>query len=347
MARNSIARCYGKFFWERNLQFIMALKALITGITGQDGSYLAEFLLEKGYEVHGLVRRVALEDPIRHLWRIRTILDRIHLHSGALDSYASIFHVVHEVQPDECYHLAAQSFVSYSFEDEFSTINTNINGTHYVLSAIKERCPQCKIYFAGSSEMFGNAKATPQDEETPFYPRSAYGISKLAGFHLSRNYREAYNLYVVSGILFNHESPRRGFEFVTRKITSAVASIKLGKQKALQLGNLDAKRDWGFAGDYIKAMWKMLQQDQPEDFVIATGQTQSVREFVERAFAAAGLDWRDWVKVDPKLIRPAEIHTLVGDARKAQQKLGWRPEIHFDRLVEMMVHSDMEVAAQN
>lgn len=322
----------------------MAPKAFITGITGQDGSYLAEFLLEKGYEVHGLVRRVALEDPIRHLWRIRSILDRIQIHSGALDSYASIFHVVHNIRPDECYHLAAQSFVSYSFEDEFSTINTNINGTHYVLSAIKELVPKCKVYFAGSSEMFGNAIESPQNEDTPFHPRSAYGISKLAGFHLSRNYREAYNLFVVSGILFNHESPRRGYEFVTRKITSAVANIKLGKQDSLHLGNLDAQRDWGFAGDYVKAMWMMLQQDQPEDFVIATGQTRSVRDFIERAFAASGLHWKDWVKVDSNLFRPAEIHTLVGNARKAHQKLHWQPEVQFDRLVEMMVQADLELA---
>jgi GDPmannose 4,6-dehydratase len=323
----------------------MTKKALITGITGQDGSYLAELLLEKGYEVHGLIRRVALEDPVHRLWRIRSFKDRLHLHAGALDSYASIFHVVHKIHPDECYHLAAQSFVSYSFEDEFSTINTNINGTHYVLSAIKELVPECKVYFAGSSEMFGNADVMPQDEDTPFNPRSAYGISKVAGHHLSRNYREAYGLFCVSGILFNHESPRRGFEFVTRKISHAAASIKQGKHKSLRLGNLDAKRDWGFAGDYVKAMWLMLQQNEPRDVVIATGETHSVQEFVERAFAAVGLNWQDHVEIDSELFRPAEVFTLYGNAQKAKEKLNWTPEVKFDDLVDMMVHADMELVS--
>jgi GDPmannose 4,6-dehydratase len=254
-------------------------KALITGITGQDGSYLAEFLLEKGYAVHGMVRRVAIADPEHRLWRIKHLLDTIVLHSASLESYASIFGVVEKVQPDECYHLAAQSFVSYSFDDEFSTINTNINGTHHVLSAIKNRAPDCRVYFAGSSEMFGHAVETPQHEQTPFHPRSAYGISKVAGFDLTRNYREAHHLFACSGILFNHESPRRGFEFVTRKITSAVAKIKRGLSKELRLGNLEAKRDWGYARDYVQAMWLMLQQDQPDDYVIATSVSHSVREF--------------------------------------------------------------------
>jgi len=251
----------------------MTKRALITGITGQDGSYLAEFFLEKGYEVHGIVRRVAIEDPEHRLWRIRHIIDKIVLHAASMESYASIFNVVDKLRPDECYHLAAQSFVSYSFEDEFSTINTNINGTHFVLSAIKEKAPECKFYFAGSSEMFGLAKETPQNENTPFHPRSPYGISKVAGFDLTRNYREAYNLFACSGILFNHESPRRGFEFVTRKISNAVAKIKLGLSNELKLGNLEAKRDWGYAGDYVKAMWLMLQEDKPDDYVIATGET--------------------------------------------------------------------------
>jgi len=241
----------------------MKKKALITGITGQDGSYLAEFLLEKGYEVHGIVRRVALEDPIFRLWRINHIVDRIHLHSASLESYASIFDVIEKVKPDECYHLAAQSFVSYSFEDEFSTIHSNINGTHYVLSALKHKAPDCKFYFAASSEMFGNVKETPQNEDTSFNPRSPYGISKVAGFYLTKNYREAYGLHASSGILFNHESPRRGVEFVTRKITSNAARIKLGLEKKIKLGNLDAKRDWGYAGEYVEAMWIMLQQDKP------------------------------------------------------------------------------------
>jgi GDPmannose 4,6-dehydratase len=265
-------------------------RALITGITGQDGSYLAEFLLGKGYEVHGIVRRVSLEDPTHRLWRIRHVLDKIKLHAASLDSYASIFNVVEKVKPDECYHLAAQSFVNYSFEDAFSTINTNINGTLFVLSAIKEKASGCRFYFAGSSEMFGKAKDTPQNEETPFYPRSPYGISKVAGFDLTRNFRESYDLFACNGILFNHESPRRGFEFVTRKITSTVAKIKFGIEKELRLGNLDAKRDWGFAGDYVKAMWLMLQQPEPDDYVIATNETHSVREFVEDAFEYVGLN---------------------------------------------------------
>ena len=240
----------------------MVKKALITGITGQDGSYLSELLLENGYEVHGIVRRVALENPRARMWRMLPILDKIHLHSGSMESYASIFDVVAEVKPDECYHLAAQSFVSYSFEDEFSTINTNLNGTHYVLSSIKRQAPECKFYFAGSSEMFGQVKETPQNEETPFHPRSPYGVSKMAGFELTRNYREAYGLFALSGILFNHESPRRGAEFVTRKISSAAAKIKLGLEKEVRLGNVEAKRDWGHARDYVRAMWLMLQQDQ-------------------------------------------------------------------------------------
>ncbi|MBI4368340.1 MAG: GDP-mannose 4,6-dehydratase, partial [Candidatus Omnitrophica bacterium] len=262
----------------------MKRRALITGITGQDGSYLAEFLLERGYEVHGLVRRVALEDPEHRIWRIKHILDKIRLHSASLESYSSIFEVVDKVQPDECYHLAAQSFVSYSFEDEFSTMNTNVNGTHSILSCVLQRAPKCHFYFAGSSEMFGVAPQSPQNEATPFHPRSPYGISKLTGFHLTRNYREAYHLFAVSGILFNHESPRRGYEFVTRKIARAAARIKMGLQKDLRLGNIEAKRDWGFAGDYVKAMWQMLQQPKPDDYVIATGETHTVREFLELSF---------------------------------------------------------------
>jgi len=279
-------------------------KAFITGITGQDGSYLAEFLLEKGYQVHGMVRRVALEDPQHRLWRIRHIMNKLVLHSASLESYASIFNVIDRVKPDECYHLAAQSYVSYSFEDEFSTINTNINGTHFVLSAIKEKAPKCKFYFAGSSEMFGRAKETPQNEDTPFYPRSPYGISKVAGFDLTRNYREAYGLFAVSGILFNHESPRRGFEFVSRKISHGVAEIESGLSKKIYIGNLEAKRDWGFAADYCRAMWLMLQQAKPDDYVIATGEAYSVKEFVELAFGYAGLNWKKYVVVDKNCTVP-------------------------------------------
>lgn len=317
-------------------------KALITGITGQDGSYLAEFLLEKGYEVHGIVRRVALEDPDHRLWRIRHLLDKVALHAASLESYASLFDVVEDVKPDECYHLAAQSFVSYSFDDSFSTINTNINGTHYMLSAVKERAPRCRFYFAGSSEMFGLVRETPQKETTPFYPRSPYGISKVAGFYLTLNYREAYNMFASCGILFNHESPRRGFEFVTRKITNSVAKIKMGLEKELRLGNLDAQRDWGFAGDYVRAMWLMLQQDKPDDFVIATNETHSVKKFVEVAFAHAGLDWQDHVVVDQNFFRPSEVHLLKGDYSKAKKALKWEPSVRFEDLVRMMVDADLK-----
>lgn len=322
-------------------------KALITGITGQDGSYLAEFLLEKGYQVHGIVRRVALEDPEHRLWRIKHISNKLRLHSASLDSYPSIFNVVEKVRPDECYHLAAQSFVSYSFEDEFSTINTNINGTHYVLSAVKEKAPKCKFYFAASSEMFGHVRETPQTENTPFHPRSPYGISKVAGFDLTRNYREAYGLFACNGILFNHESPRRGFEFVTRKITSAVAKIKLGLSKELRVGNLDAKRDWGFAGDYVRAQWLMLQQDKPDDYVVATAETHSVKEFLEKAFDYVGLDWKKYTKIDKQFYRPAEVHLLIGDYSKAKKKLKWKPAIMFEQLVEMMVEADLKLLQES
>ncbi len=321
----------------------MVKRALITGITGQDGSYLAEFLLAKGYEVHGIVRRVAIEDPKHRLWRIKDILDKITLHPGSLESYASIFKIIEEIRPDECYHLAAQSYVSYSFEDEFSTINTNINGTHFVLSAIKEKVPECRFYFAGSSEMFGNAKESPQNENTPFHPRSPYGISKLAGFELTRNYRDSYNLFATSGILFNHESPRRGYEFVTRKISNGVAEIKLGLSNELRLGNLDAQRDWGFAGDYVEAMWLMLQQDEPDDYVIATGESHSVREFLELAFSYVNLDWHDYLYIDERLYRPGEIHQLRGDYSKSKQRLGWEPKVRFNELVQMMVDSDLKL----
>jgi GDPmannose 4,6-dehydratase len=319
----------------------MTKKALITGITGQDGSYLAEFLLSKGYEVHGIVRRVALEDPEHQLWRIKHILNKVVIHSGSLESYASLFKIVHKIKPDECYHLAAQSFVSYSFEDEFSTINSNINGTHYILSAIKESAPKCKFYFAGSSEMFGKVRETPQTESTPFHPRSPYGISKIAGFDLTRNYREAYKLFACSGILFNHESPRRGFEFVTRKITNAVAKIKFGLAKELRLGNLEAKRDWGFSEDYVNAMWLMLQQNKPDDYVIATGETHTIREFADLAFKYAGLNYKKYVVIDKNFYRPTEVNILVGDYSKAKKKLGWKPKVRFKELVKMMVDADL------
>jgi GDPmannose 4,6-dehydratase len=317
-------------------------KALITGITGQDGSYLSELLLEKGYEVHGMVRRVAIEHPQARMWRIRHLLDRVKIHSASMESYASIFDIVANVKPDECYHLAAQSFVSYSFEDEFSTINTNLNGTHYVLSAIKRQAPHCRFYFAASSEMFGNSAETPQNEKTPFHPRSAYGISKMAGFELARNYREVYGLFALSGILFNHESPRRGGEFVTRKITSGAAKIKLGMEREIRLGNLDAKRDWGHSRDYVRAMWLMLQQQEPEDFIIASGESHTVKELLNTAFSYLDLDYRDYLVVDKDLYRPSEVNVLQGDASKARQQLGWTPDIRFENLVREMVDGDME-----
>ena len=320
----------------------MSKVALITGITGQDGSYLAELLLAKGYKVHGIVRRVALEDESHRLWRIRNILDDITLHSASLESYASLFKIVQKIKPDEVYHLAAQSYVTYSFEDEFSTLNTNINGTHYILSAVKEFSKNLKFYFAGSSEMFGRVKQIPQDENTPFHPRSSYAISKTAGYHLTRNYREAYKLHASIGILFNHESPRRGFEFVTRKISFAVARIKKGLQKKIKLGNIKSKRDWGHAQDYVKAMWSMLQQDTPGDYVVGTGIEHSVEDFAKKAFAHVDLNYKDYIVIDNNLIRPTEVDALLANYSKAKKILKWEPKVSFDNLVIGMVESDLE-----
>jgi len=317
-----------------------AKRALITGITGQDGSYLSELLLTRGYEVHGIVRRVALEDPENRLTRLAGLLPSLHLHAGSVESYASVHRVVDAVRPDECYHLAAQSFVSYSFDDEFSTLHTNINGTHYLLASLQTLTPQCRVYFAGSSEMFGWAEEAPQSEKTRFHPRSPYGISKVAGFHLTRNYREAYGMHASNGIMFNHESPRRGFEFVTRKITAGVARILAGRSRELRLGNLDAQRDWGHAREYVEAMWLMLQQPKADDYVIATGACHSVREFAERAFARVGLDYRDYVRSDPGFYRPAEVNILRGDAFHAHRVLGWKHSIGFEDLVREMVDAD-------
>jgi GDPmannose 4,6-dehydratase len=321
-------------------------KALITGITGQDGSYLAEQLLDLGYEVHGMVRRVALEDPIRRFTRIAHMLDRIQLHEASLESYASIFRIISQNNFDECYHLSAQSFVAESLSDGFATMNININGTHYLLAALQELRPDCRFYFAGTSEMFGKVSAVPQTETTPFNPRSPYGISKVAGFQLTTNYREAYGMFCVNGILFNHEGPRRGYEFVTRKITNAAARIKLGLATELRLGNLEARRDWGHAADYTQAMRLMLQHDKPDDYVIASGETHSVREFCERAFSILGLDYRDFVVSDESLFRPAEMDDLVGDASKARRLLGWRPSYSFQDLIEEMVRNDLETVAR-
>jgi GDPmannose 4,6-dehydratase len=322
-------------------------RALITGITGQDGSYLAELLLEKGYEVHGIVRRVAIEDPEHRLWRILHLRDRVRLHAASLESFPSIYRVFQAVKPHECYHLAAQSFVAYSFEDEFSTLNANINGTHYVLSALRDCAPDCRFYFAASSEMFGKVAHVPQTEQTPFHPRSAYGISKVAGFHLAQNYREAYGIKASCGILYNHESPRRGFEFVTRKITSHAARIKLGLAKEVRLGNLEARRDWGHAREYVRAMWMMLQREEPGDFVIATGEQHTVREFAEAAFAHVGLDYRPYVALDSQLLRPAEVESLLGDATKARQQLGWTYGVTFKDLVHEMVEADLRLLKES
>jgi GDPmannose 4,6-dehydratase len=316
-------------------------KALITGITGQDGSYLAELLLSKGYEVHGTVRRMALEDPDHRMHRIAHILDRVTIHAASLESYPSVFNVVRKVNPEECYHLAAQSFVGYSFEDEFSTLNTNINGTHFLLGAIKDLALECRVYFAGSSEMFGSVGESPQTEETRFHPRSPYGISKVAGFHLARNYRERYGMFACSGMLFNHESPRRGYEFVTRKITSNAVKILRGEAQELRLGNLDATRDWGHAREYVDAMWRMLQLDAPDDFVIATNQSHAVRDFCEIAFGHLGLDYLDYVRVDPLYFRPTETAVLRGDPAKAESVLGWKSSVPFSELVKEMVDADL------
>ena len=319
-------------------------KALITGISGQDGSYLAEFLLDKNYEVHGIIRRVALEDETHRLWRLRKIRKKLILHSGSLESYASLIKIVDKIKPDEIYHLAAQSYVSYSFEDEFSTLNTNINGTHYMLSAVKEFSKDSKFYFAGTSEMFGKVNETPQNEDTKFHPRSAYGISKVTGFEMTRNYREAYDIKCCTGILFNHESPRRGFEFVTRKISLAVARIKLGLQKELFLGNINSKRDWGHAKDYVRAMWLMLNKNKGlyKDYVIGTGVQHSVEEFASIAFKFAKLNYKDYVKVDQNLLRPSEVETLFSDYSTVKKELGWSPEIKFEDLVNEMVEEDLK-----
>ena len=317
--------------------------ALITGITGQDGSYLAELLLEKGYRVHGLVRRDALLDPEHRMWRIRHLLDDLTLHIASIADYASVFRAISEVKPLECYHLAAQSFVSDLLEDEMVTLRTDISATHCVLRAIKEACPTCRFYFASSSEMFGAADSAPQTERSPLHPRSAYGVSKVAGYGLTCSYREAHKLYAVSGIAYNHESPRRGFGFVTRKITSHVARISLGRADKLVLGNLDAVRDWGHAKDFVKAMWLMLQRDEPEDFVIASGRATAVRDFCRLAFERVGLDYAAYTESSPVYFRPSERVPLTGDASKAGRLLGWKPSISLESLASEMVDADLRL----
>ncbi len=314
-------------------------KALITGITGQDGSHLAELLLEKGYHVCGMIRRSSSEN----CHRIQSFVERIELHQGDLLDQTSVARVLEKTQPDEIYNLAAMSFVPTSWQQPVLTAEFTAVGVTRLLDAMRQICPRARFYQASSSEMFGKVRATPQSETTPFYPRSPYGVAKVYGHHITVNYRESYNLFACSGILFNHEGPRRGMEFVTRKITHSVARIKLGLQSELRLGNLDAKRDWGFAGDYVRAMWLMLQQDEADDFVIGTGQTRSVGEFVKIAFARVGLDWKRHVVIDPQFYRPAEVDLLMADNSKAQRVLGWQPEVSFQELVSMMVDADMEL----
>ncbi len=316
----------------------MAKRALITGITGQDGSYLAELLLEKGYNVFGVIRRASAPN----LWRIQHLLDRITLRPADLLDQLSLIRVLADVRPSEVYNLAAMSFVPASWDQPMLTGEFNAQGVTRMLEAVRHVDPSIRLYQASSSEMFGKVREVPQTELTPFYPRSPYGVSKVFAHYITVNYRESYDLFAVSGILFNHESPRRGLEFVTRKVTDGVARIKRGLSESLKLGNLDAKRDWGFAGDYVHAMWLMLQQDHADDFVIATGRTHSVGQLVEVAFGHAGLDWRKHVAIDPAFLRPAEVDLLVGDASKARAKLGWTPQVDFEGLIKMMVDADVE-----
>ena len=316
----------------------MVKRALITGITGQDGSYLAELLLENGYEVVGVTRRSSAPN----LWRIQRLLDRVDLRPADLLDQLSLIRVIADVRPTELYNLAAMSFVPASWDQPMLTGEFNSQGVTRVLEAVRQVDPSIRLYQASSSEMYGKVREVPQTELTPFYPRSPYGVSKVFAHYITVNYRESYNLFAVSGILFNHESPRRGIEFVTRKVTDGVARIKLGLADTLTLGNLDAQRDWGFAGDYVRAMWLMLQQDQPDDYVIATGESHSVRQLVEVAFGHAGLDWEKYVRIDPKFLRPAEVDHLIGDSSKARRVLGWTPEVDFPHLVRMMVDADLE-----
>jgi GDPmannose 4,6-dehydratase len=315
----------------------MAKKAIITGVTGQDGSYLAELLLAKGYEVAGIVRRLSAPN----VWRIQHLLDRITLIQADLLDQLSLIKAVEAVRPDEFYNLGAMSFVPASWDQPMLTGEYNAQGVTRALETIRSVNPKIRFYQASSSEMYGRVREVPQTETTPFYPRSPYGVSKVFGHYITVNYRESYNLFAVSGILFNHESPRRGIEFVTRKVTDGVARIKLGLTDTLALGNLDACRDWGFAGDYVRAMWLMLQQDAPDDYVVATGEAHSVKELVEIAFAHAGLDWQTHVRTDPRFLRPAEVDHLIGNPAKATQKLGWSPEVSFRGLVTMMVDADL------
>lgn len=315
--------------------------AFITGITGQDGSYLAELLLLKGYKVHGMVRRVAQENPAHRYSRILRIRDRLHLHAGEMENYEDLHRIVEEVQPDECYHLAAQANVPHSFESPFETMNINALGTLRVLDALHLLCPECRFYNAATSEMFGQVEESPQNEQTPMHPVSPYGISKLAAYHTTRMYRVAYKMHCSNGILFNHESERRGMGFVTRKVAAGAVAIAAGRQEKLQLGNLAAERDWGFAGDYVIAMWQMLQQGDGAEYVVATGESHTVEELVVRAFERVGLNWEEHVEVDRSLYRQSEVPRLEGDATKARERLGWTASTRFADLVDMMVDAEL------
>jgi GDPmannose 4,6-dehydratase len=317
----------------------MQKKALITGIAGQDGSYLAELLISKGYEVHGLSKAVNIED-LNYFWRLQSVIDKITIHYGSIESIPMLYRIISKIRPDECYHLAAQSFVSFNFEEEFATMNTNIGGTHNILSVLYQVVPNCKFYFSGTSEMFGDVSSYPQSEDVKFYPRSIYGISKVAGYELTRNYRVKYGMYACSGILYNHESIRRGAQFVTKKITTNAVKIKLGLQDKLFLGDVSAERDWGFAGDYVEAMYRMLQANEPDDFVIGTGILHSVKNIAEIAFDEIGLDWEKYVEHDTKYDR-VTTNVLLANPQKAEVKLKWKAETKFEALIRGMVRNDL------
>ena len=316
-------------------------KALISGISGQDGSYLAELLLAKGYEVHGIVRRQTAEDALHGLVNLANILDRVTLHVGSVDNHLSVYKIINLVKPDECYHLAASSFVSYDYEDEMSVLANNFNSTHFFLASIKELVPHCKFYFAGSSEMFGNADSMPQNEDSKFNPRTIYGISKVSSYYLVLNYRINHNIFACTGILYNHESPRRGSQFVTRKISLGVARIYLGMAKKLKLGNLNVMRDWGYAPEYTDAMWRIMQHDKPDTFVIATGKLHSIKYLMDVAFSVVDLKYDDYLEVSSIYYRPDDMIPLVGDISKAQSVLQWKPKKKFEEIIGEMVHNDI------
>ena len=315
-------------------------KAIITGITGQDGSYLAELLLLKGYEVHGVIRRESFED-IEKLSNIKDIKDRLYLHEGSVNDHLTIYKIFSKVMPDECYHLSASSFVNYSFNDEFQTMNNNFNSTHYLLSTIREVKKDCKFYFAGSSEMFGEPNEVPQTENTPFNPKSIYGISKVSSHYLLKNYRKKEGMFACTGIMYNHESQRRGAQFVTKKIISSAVKIKKGSQDKLYLGNLEAKRDWGYSPSYVNAMWKILQFDKPDDYIIATGKLHTVREFLEITFSYLGLEYKNHVEIDPKLFRASESTPLCGDPRKIKNIIGWENSKNLKEIIKEMIDGEL------